>query len=401
MIIRAPNADMGRDIRWGRNEECYGEDPFLNGTLVVAFIKGMQGDDPKYWQAAALLKHFLANSNEKGRAGSSSDFDERLFYEYYSVPFRMGWVEGGARCFMAAYNAWNKIPMTVHPIIQDVVVKEWGVDGVICTDAGSLGNMIRAHRYYPDLAHGAAGAIKAGMNQFLDRYETPTRDALKQNLLTEADIEKVIKGTFRVFIRLGLLDPPEHNPYAKIGSDPVEPWTTQKARDSVRLATQKSVVLLKNSGNLLPLDKTALKSVAVIGPRGNEVVRDWYGSTPPYIVTPLAGIKNKLDAAAKVEFTDGKDVPAAVALAKSSDVAIVCVGNSPNLNNKWMAISRSGRGARRHRPADHHPRQRAGRARQASLCGQSQDRGRARFQLPLRHQLDPGTRPGHCSPRPQ
>ncbi|MGO9109941.1 MAG: glycoside hydrolase family 3 C-terminal domain-containing protein [Thermoguttaceae bacterium] len=344
LIIRAPNADMGRDIRWGRNEECYGEDPFLNGTLVVAFIKGMQGDDPKYWQAAALLKHFLANSNEKGRAGSSSDFDERLFYEYYSVPFRMGWVEGGARCFMAAYNAWNKIPMTVHPIIQDVVVKEWGVDGVICTDAGSLGNMIRAHRYYPDLAHGAAGAIKAGMNQFLDRYETPTRDALKQNLLTEADIEKIIKGTFRVFIRLGLLDPPEHNPYAKIGSDPVEPWTTQKARDSVRLATQKSVVLLKNSGNLLPLDKTALKSVAVIGPRGNEVVRDWYGSTPPYIVTPLAGIKNKLDAAAKVEFADGKDVPAAVALAKSSDVAIVCVGNSPNLNNKWMAISDPGEG---------------------------------------------------------
>jgi len=344
LIIRAPNADMGRDIRWGRNEECYGEDPFLNGTLVVAFIKGMQGDDPKYWQAAALLKHFLANSNEKGRAGSSSDFDERLFYEYYSVPFRMGWVEGGARCFMAAYNAWNKIPMTVHPIIQDVVVKEWGVDGVICTDAGSLGNMIRAHRYYPDLAHGAAGAIKAGMNQFLDRYETPTRDALKQNLLTEADIEKVIKGTFRVFIRLGLLDPPEHNPYAKIGSDPVEPWTTQKARDSVRLATQKSVVLLKNSGNLLPLDKTALKSVAVIGPRGNEVVRDWYGSTPPYIVTPLAGIKNKLDAAAKVEFADGKDVPAAVALAKSSDVAIVCVGNSPNLNNKWMAVSDEGEG---------------------------------------------------------
>ncbi len=179
LIIRAPNADMGRDIRWGRNEECYGEDPFLNGTLTVAFIKGMQGDHPKYWQAAALLKHFLANSNEKGRAGSSSDFDERLFYEYYSVPFRMGWAEGGARCFMAAYNAWNKIPMTVHPIIQDVVVRDWGVDGVICTDAGSLGNMIRAHRYYSDLAHGAAGAVKAGMNQFLDRYETPTRDALQ------------------------------------------------------------------------------------------------------------------------------------------------------------------------------------------------------------------------------
>ena len=178
----------------------------------------MQGDDPKYWQAASLLKHFLANSNEKGRSGSSSDFDDRLFYEYYSVPFRMGLVEGGARCFMASYNAWNKIPMTANPIIPNVVIKDWGVDGVICTDAGSLGNMVRAHRYYPDLAHGAAGAIKAGINQFLDQYDAPARDALNQNLLTMADIEKVIKGTFRVFIRLGLLDPPDRNPYAKIGS---------------------------------------------------------------------------------------------------------------------------------------------------------------------------------------
>jgi beta-glucosidase len=339
LIIRAPNADMGRDIRWGRNEECYGEDPYLNGTLTVAFIKGMQGDDPKYWQAAALLKHFLANSNEKGRAGSSSDFDERLFYEYYSVPFRMGWVEGGARCFMAAYNAWNKIPMTVHPIIQDVVVRNWGVDGVICTDAGSLGNMIRAHRYYTNLAQGAAGSVKAGMNQFLDQYEAPTRDALSQNLLTEADIEKVIKGTFRVFIRLGLLDPPDRNPYAKIGSDPTAPWTTQKAKDSVRLATQKSVVLLKNTGHFLPLSKTAFKSIAVIGPRGDEVVRDWYGSTPAYTVTPLAGIKSKVGDAVNVQFADGKDVSVAVALAKSSDVVILCVGNSPNANNAWMKVN--------------------------------------------------------------
>ena len=344
LVIRAPNADMGRDIRWGRNEECYGEDPFLNGTLTVAFVKGMQGDDPKYWQAAALLKHFLANSNEKGRAGSSSDFDERLFYEYYSVPFRMGWVEGRARCFMAAYNAWNKTPMTVHPTIQDVVVKKWGVDGVICTDAGSLGNMIRAHHYYADLAHGAAGAIKAGMNQFLDRYEGPTRDALNQDLLTEADLDKVIKGTFRIWARLGFLDPPDGNPYSKIGAESTAPWTTQRSKDSARLATQKSIVLLKNKNHFLPLDKTVLKSVAVIGPRGDEVVRDWYGSTSPYTVTPLAGIKNKLGAAINVQYASGQDVPAAVALAKTSDIAIVCVGNSPNADNKWMKVNDNSEG---------------------------------------------------------
>jgi beta-glucosidase len=107
----------------------------------------------------------------------------------------------------------------------------------------------------------------------------------------------------------------------------------------VRLATQKSIVLLKNAGSLLPLDKTSLKSVAVIGPRGDEVVRDWYGSTPPYTVTPLAGIKNKGGSGVAVEYADGKDVAAAVALAKSSDVAIVCVGNSPNPDNKWMKVN--------------------------------------------------------------
>jgi len=339
LIIRAPNADLGRDIRWGRTEECYGEDPFLNGTLVTAFVKGMQGDDPKYWQAASLLKHFLANSNERGRSGSSSDFDDRLFYEYYSVPFRMGFVEGGARCFMASYNAWNKIPMTAHPIIPDVVIPVWGVDGVICTDAGSLVNMVRAHRYYPDIGHGAAGAIKAGINQFLDQYDVPTRDALTNNLLTMDDITKSIKGTFRVFIRLGLLDPPDRNPYAKIGAETTAPWNTQKAKDSVRLATQESVVLLKNAGNFLPLSKTAFKSIAVIGPRGNEVVKDWYGSTPPYTaVTPMAGIKNKVGDAVNVQFADGKDVPAAVALAKSSDLAILCVGNSPDAGG-WMKVN--------------------------------------------------------------
>jgi beta-glucosidase len=239
---------------------------------------------------------------------------------------------------MASYNAWNKVPMTTNPIIQSVVVKDWGVDGVICTDAGSLVNMTNAHHYYADTTQGAAGAIKAGMNQFLDKADTPTRNALSQNLISVADLDYVIKGTFRMWIRLGFLDPPDDNPYLKIGTEAVDPWSTPKSKDSVRLATQESIVLLKNSGNLLPLDKTALKSIAVIGPRGNEVVRDWYGSTPPYTVTPLAGIKSKVGSGVNVQFADGKDVAAAVELAKSSDVAIVCVGNNPNPNNAWMKV---------------------------------------------------------------
>lgn len=105
LMLWGPQSDLARDPRWGRSEEVYGEDPFFNGTMVTAFIKGLQGDDPKYWQSAALLKHFLANSNENHRDSSSSDFDQRLFWEYYSVPFRMGFEEGGAKAVMASYNA--------------------------------------------------------------------------------------------------------------------------------------------------------------------------------------------------------------------------------------------------------------------------------------------------------
>ena len=126
---RAPNADLGRDPRWGRTEECFGEDPFFNGTMVTAMVSGLQGRRPQLLAHRALMKHFLANSNENGRGGSSSDFDERLLREYYSVPFRMGVIDGGSRAFMAAYNAWNHIPMTVNPILRQIAIEEWGVDG--------------------------------------------------------------------------------------------------------------------------------------------------------------------------------------------------------------------------------------------------------------------------------
>jgi beta-glucosidase len=102
LMLWGPQADLARDPRWGRSEEVYGEDPFFNGTMVAAFAKGLEGDDPKYWQAAPLLKHFLANSNEDHRTESSSNFDQRLFWEYYSVPFRMGFQDGGARGVMAS-----------------------------------------------------------------------------------------------------------------------------------------------------------------------------------------------------------------------------------------------------------------------------------------------------------
>ncbi len=334
LVIRSPNADLGRDPRWGRTEECYGEDPYLNGTMTVAFVKGLQGDHSKYWQAASLLKHFLANSNENNRGSSSSDFDERLFREYYSVPFRMGIMEGGARAFMASYNAVNGTPMHINPILKDVAVAEWGEDGIICTDGGGMKLLVTGHKRFAGFEEASAAVVKAGIGQFLDDYRAPVRGALEKRLLAEADIDKVLRNTFRVMLRLGLLDPPERVPYANI-KDTGDPWLTDAHKSLARLVTQKSIVLLKNSRGLLPLDRRTLKSVAVIGPRADQVLLDWYSGTPPYAVTPLAGIQNKIGPGIEVRHATGDDHDETERVARSADVAIVVVGNHPTCDAGW------------------------------------------------------------------
>src|SRR5687768_10008745 len=341
IVIRSPNADLGRDPRWGRTEECYGEDAYLNGAMVVAFTKGLQGDHPTYWQSAALMKHFLANSNENDRDKSSSDFDERLFHEYYALPFQMGVVEGGSRAYMAAYNAVNKVPMTINPVMQTITREKWGQDGIICTDAGAMRNLVTAHKYYRDFETAAAATVKAGIGQFLDDYREPLRGALKRGLVTETDIDRALRGNFRVMIRLGLLDPASRVPYSSIGQDPTDPWLTDKHKALALRATQESIVLLKNSASLLPLNKGALRSIAVIGPRSNEVLLDWYSGTPPYIISPLEGIRNAVGESVKVSYAASNDGGAAVKIAGESDVAIVLVGNHPNggFDTVWAKVS--------------------------------------------------------------
>ena len=327
LMVWGPQSDLARDPRWGRSEEVYGEDAFFNGTMAVAYIKGLQGDDPKYWQAAALLKHFLANSNEDHRNSSSSNFDERLFWEYYSVPFRMGFLEGGAKAVMASYNAWNNTPMAVNPILRSIVRDKWGVD-VISSDGGAVKLLVDPRHLFPNQEAAAVACLKAGINQFLDRYADETKAALKDGSLTVADIDAALRLKFRIAIKLGLLDPPDMVPYSKIKDSP-EPWNTDKDRAVSRQVAQESVVLLKNDKNFLPLDKKSLKSIAVIGPLADSVHWDWYGGTPPYAVTPLQGIKEELGANVTVNYAAEELGNAAVNAARQSDVAVVVVGNAP------------------------------------------------------------------------
>jgi beta-glucosidase len=344
IVVRAPNADLARDPRWGRSEESYGEDPYLTGTMTVAFVRGLQGDDPHYWLTASLMKHFLANSNEDGRGGSSSNFDERLLREYYSVPFRMGVMDGGSRAYMTAYNAYNGIPMAAQPILRDMTMREWGFNGILCTDAGALTNMVTEHKYFPDIDQATAGAIHAGIDQFLDRYRDGATAAVGKKLVNLSEIDENLRGVYRVMIRLGLLDPPDLVPYSKIaGTTPA--WDNEEHRALARKITQESIVLLKNdvlengslknSQPLLPLDRTKLESVAVIGPYADQVALDWYSGTPPYAVSPLDGIKNKLGSGIKVNFAHDNSSGEAAKIARAADVAIVVVGNHPTCNAGW------------------------------------------------------------------
>jgi len=333
LVVRAPNADLGRDPRWGRTEECYGEDAFFNGCMTQAYVKGLQGNHPRYWMTASLMKHFLANSNENERERSSSEFDERLFREYYSVPFRMG-IEAGSRAFMAAYNKYNGIPMMVHPILKEIAVNEWGQDGIICTDGSAMRLLWTEHKYYTDSTWASAAAVKAGINQFLDNYRGSIKKALQDDILKVKDIDTVIRGVFRVMIKLGLLDPPSIVPFASI-KDGEEPWLTQKNKDFVREVTQKSIVLLKNENDFLPLDRNKIKSILIIGPYANQVLLDWYSGTPPYTVSIVEGIKNKAAGNIDVQWTTGNDADSINKLVPNSDYVIMVVGNHPWCNAPW------------------------------------------------------------------
>jgi beta-glucosidase len=340
LIVRAPNANLARDPLWGRNEETFGEDPYLAGKLTVAYVRGLQGNNPRYWETASLMKHFVGYNNETNRAGSSSNFGVRLFQEYYALPFRMGIEDGHSNAFMTSYNAWNGIPMTVNPVLRRVVMRRWHFDGIICTDAGAMTNMVDHFHYYQTLPQAAAGAIHAGVNQFLDRYQKPVEEALAEHLITEKDIDRNLAGVYRVMIHLGMLDPASMNPYALIGIthvDPAkgDPWWWPSHIQVALQATEESIVLLKDQDRALPLDAARLHSIAVIGPWANTVNLDWYSGTPPFAITPVQGIQKFVGPNVKVTYNNGSNLAAAAALAKKSDVAIVIIGNNPTCDAGW------------------------------------------------------------------
>lgn len=329
LIIWGPNVDLGRDPRWGRTEECYGEDPFLIAEMAKAYVRGAQGPDPDHWRSACVLKHFVANSYENGRHYYSSDFPEWQLREYYSYTFMKCITEAGCRGFMTAYNPTGGVPMTIHPLIREMALAEWGQDGIVITDQDGARRLVDDYGIYPDLAEACAASVKAGITQFLsderEDSQTAIREALRRGLLTEADLDEAIQRNLNVEEKLGLLG--GEDPYASIGRDggPV-PSSTAEAAALCREVTAKSVVLMKNDG-ILPLKPAALKKIALIGPYADEVLQDWYGGEMDHAVTIYQGLKEALGEDVEI-LLETKDFGGeGLRKAAEADVAIVVAGN--------------------------------------------------------------------------
>lgn len=320
LTLWAPTVDMERDPRWGRTEEAYGEDPCLTGRLTTALVRGMQGDHPFYLKMAATLKHFFANNNEVDRLRDSVTVDPRNMREYYWNAFKPAIVDGKACCIMTAYNSINGRPCILNPDVQKVVKEEWGLQGFVVGDGGDFSQTVTHHHYYDNHAISIAETLKSGVDCIPDNPEliqNALREALAQGLLTENDIDRALRDIFRIRFRLGQFDPEHLNPYSGI---PESVICAPEHSALARKAARESIVLLKNENRMLPLDKNKLKKIAVIGPLGDVVYRDWYTGTAPYQVTILQGLKNALPDK-EIVFKDGRDQITLASLASGKYVA--------------------------------------------------------------------------------
>jgi beta-glucosidase len=333
----APTINMCRDPRWGRNQESYGEDPFLARQFVVNFIKGMQGNDSTYLKTIATVKHFACNNVESDRAGISSNVDERSLREYYLPVFKAAVVDAHVASVMGAYNALNGIPCCCDTsLLSGILRKEWGFTGYVVSDCGAVEYIYSQHHYASGLPQAAAAACLAGCDLNCGTtYQQYLPSAIQSKLasISEAAIDTAVTRIFKARFLLGEFDPPAAVRYKSISSQAIGSANNQTLS---LLSARKSIVLLKNSG-LLPFDTSVIRSIAIIGPNASKCSFGGYTGTPAFSVSPLSGILAKLGPSwnKRVKYargcgiTDNKSHAAfdsAIALAKSSDAVIMVMG---------------------------------------------------------------------------
>ncbi len=302
----APNINIARDPRWGRDQETYGEDPYLTSTMAVAFVTGLQGDNAEYLKVISTPKHFDAHSGpELGRHRFSAEVGKRDLFDTYLPAFEAAVRQGGAFSVMAAYTALNGVPDCAnHYLLTDFLRKRWGFKGYVVSDCGAIWYIYRGHDYAPSMSAAAADAVKAGcdLNCYGNQYSVLGK-AFEDGLISEAAIDTAVTRLMLARMKLGLFDPPSVVPYDTIT---IADNNTPAHRMLARKVADESIVLLKNAHRLLPLSKH-LKSVAVIGAYADDanVLLGNYHGTPSSVVTILQGIKDELGQGTTVRYAAG------------------------------------------------------------------------------------------------
>jgi beta-glucosidase len=349
-----PNINLFRDPRWGRGMETYGEDPFLTGRLAVAFIKGMQGDDPKYLKTIATAKHFAVHSGpEPSRHTFDAVIDERDLRQTYLPHFEAAIREGGAYSVMCAYNSVDGQPACANTrLLSDILRKEWGFQGYVVSDCGAIGDIYLNHKFSPNANEGVAKAIKAGTDLNCGVEYTNLLSAVQAGLLKESEIDQSLKRLLLARFKLGMFDPPAMVKYAQIPANEND----SPAHRALAIETaHKSIVLLKNQNRLLPLSKTT-GTIAVIGPNADDakVQLGNYNGIPAAPVTVLEGIRQKVSPTTRVIYARGGDVAANMPAFEVVPAASLFTSADNNRRNGLNAeyFNTSNFDGKAHRPAE-------------------------------------------------
>ena len=303
----SPNINIFRDPRWGRGHETYGEDPYLTGQMGLQFVKGLQGDDPNYLKVVATAKHYAVHSGpEPLRHVFDANVSEVDLRETYLEAFRTLVVDGGVYSVMGAYNLFKGKPCCANPYLFSILRGEWGFKGYVVSDCGAINDFYTHQKIVKDAPEAAAMAVNAGTELNCGNTYTHLIEAVKRGLITEAEIDKAVSGLFLARFKLGMFDPDQKVPFSKI---PYSVNCSDENNSLAREAARKSIVLLKNEGNTLPLTKN-MRRIAVIGPNADnfEALLGNYNGIPKNPVTVLQGIRNKVEPLTEVLYTEGSDL---------------------------------------------------------------------------------------------
>jgi len=346
----SPNINLFRDPRWGRGQETYGEDPFLTGRLAVQFIRGMQGDDPKYLKTVSTVKHFAVHSGpEPERHTFDAIVRERDLRESYLPHFAAGIREGRAYSLMCAYNRVLGSPACGSSLLlKDILRDEWGFSGYVVSDCGAINDIYERHKVVPTAAGAAALAVKTGTDLECGNVYANLVNAVKQGLITEQAIDTTVKRLFLARFKLGMFDPPERVRWAQI---PISGLDQPVHRALARQVARESIVLLKNAGGVLPLRKD-IGTIAVIGPNCDDrrMLLGNYEGAPADSITPLRGIREAVSRGTRVLYARGSDwvvlgdsgLAEAVRAAEQADAVVLCLGLTAQLEGEEMPVEIAG-----------------------------------------------------------